>query len=193
MILIILKDIIAGTNIKLTDCGVSNPNTITCVGAGGEGSATWYAPSAMSAGDIVTLPGSFIAGSVLSLTGDQILAYQGTAASPSFIAAIHGNIEAGTNDADWDGVNNSNSSSALPDQLTNGVNAIRVYAAGPPETEVDNWQFDCTLVPGGFPITGTAIELAAIINDIFSAGVVFISFWAVVTDLICGQIHFEQA
>src|SRR5690606_18846483 len=86
---IVLKDIIAGTNIKLTDCGVSNPNTITCVGAGGEGSATWYAPSAMSAGDIVTLPGSFITGSVLSLTGDQILAYQGTAAAPSFIAAIH--------------------------------------------------------------------------------------------------------
>ncbi|MRT17745.1 HYR domain-containing protein [Vitellibacter sp. q18] len=164
---IILKDIIAGTNIKFTDCGVSNPNTISCVGAGGEGSATWYAPSAMMAGDIVTLPGSFLSGSILSAVGDQLFAYQGTAASPNFITAIHCNVETGvTNDTDWDGANTSNSTTALPDQLTNGVNAIRLYAAGPPETEIDNWQFDCTSVPGGFPITGTALQLSAIINDI---------------------------
>ncbi|OAD90414.1 hypothetical protein A7A78_05715 [Aequorivita soesokkakensis] len=164
---IILKDIIAGTNIKFTDCGVSNPNTITCVGSGGEGSATWYASSAMSAGDIVTLPGSFMSASVLSSIGDQLFAYQGTAASPNFITAIHSNVDPGvTTDGDWDGANTSNSTTALPDQLTNGVNAIRLYVAGTPDTEVDNWQFDCSAVPGGFPITGTAIELSAIINDI---------------------------
>ncbi|SRX52437.1 HYR domain-containing protein [Aequorivita sp. CIP111184] len=164
---IILKDIIAGTNIKLTDCGVSNPNTITCASSGGDGSATWYAPSAMSAGDIVTLPGSFMSGSVLSSIGDQLFAYQGTAASPSFIAAIHNNVDpGGTTDADWDGANTSNQTTALPDQLTNGVNAIRLYVAGTPETEVDNWQFDCSSVPGGVPITGTAAQIAAIINDI---------------------------
>ena len=163
---IILKDIIAGTNIKFTDCGISNPNTITCVGAG-DGSATWYAPSAMNAGDIVTLPGSFMAGSVLSSIGDQLFAYQGTAASPTFITGVHSNVDPGvTTDADWDGANTSNTTTALPDQLTNGVNAIRLYVAGTPETEVDNWQFDCSAVPGGFPITGTASELAAIINDI---------------------------
>ena len=163
---IILKDIIAGTNIKFTDCGISNPNTITCVGAG-DGSATWYAPSAMNAGDIVTLPGSFMAGSVLSSIGDQLFAYQGTAASPTFITGIHSNVDPGvTTDADWDGANTSNTTTALPDQLTNGVNAIRLYVAGTPETEVDNWQFDCSAVPGGFPITGTPSELAAIINDI---------------------------
>jgi hypothetical protein len=164
---IILKDIIAGTNIKFTDCGVSNPNTITCVGSGGEGSATWYASSAMSAGDIVSLPGSFMSASVLSSIGDQLFAYQGTAASPNFITAIHSNVDPGvTTDGDWDGANTSNSTTALPDQLTNGVNAIRLYVAGTPDTEVDNWQFDCSAVPGGFPITGTAIELSAIINDI---------------------------
>ena len=164
---IILKDIIAGTNIKFTDCGVSNPNTISCVGSGGDGSATWYAPSAMNAGDIVTLSGSFMAASVLSSVGDQLLAYQGTAASPNFITAIHSNVDPGvTTDADWDGANTSNTTTALPDQLTNGINAIRLYVAGTPETEVDNWQFDCSSVPGGFPITGTASELAAIINDI---------------------------
>ncbi len=164
---IILKDIIAGTNIKFTDCGVSNPNTISCAGSGGDGSATWYAPSALSAGDIVTLPGSFMAASILSSIGDQLFAYQGTVASPNFITAIHSNVDAGvTTDADWDGANTSNTTSALPDQLVNGINAIRVYATGPPETEVDNWQFDCSAVPGGFPITGTAIQIAAIINDI---------------------------
>ncbi len=168
---IILKDIIAGTNIKFTDCGVSNPNTITCAGSGGgDASATWYASSAMSAGDIVTLPGSFMAGSVLSSIGDQLFAYQGTAASPSFITGVHSNVDPGvTNDADWDGANTSNTTTALPDQLTNGVNAIRLYVAGSPETEVDNWQFDCTLVPGGFPITGTAIEFLQLLM-IFNIG-----------------------
>ena len=164
---ILLKDIIAGTNIKFTDCGVSNPNTISCVGSGGEGSATWYASSAMSAGDIVTLPGSFMSASVLSSIGDQLFAYQGTAASPNFITAIHSNVDPGvTTDGDWDGANTSNSTTALPDQLTNGVNAIRLYVAGTPDTEVDNWQFDCSAVPGGFPISGSPAQLAAIINDI---------------------------
>src|SRR5690606_31141257 len=160
-------DIIAGTNIKFTDCGVSNPNTISCVGSGGEGSATWYASSAMNAGDIVTLPGSFMSASVLSSIGDQLFAYQGTAASPNFITAIHSNVDPGvTTDGDWDGANTSNSTTALPDQLTNGVNAIRLYVAGTPDTEVDNWQFDCSAVPGGFPISGSPAQLAAIINDI---------------------------
>ena len=164
---ILLKDIIAGTNIKFTDCGVSNPNTISCVGSGGEGSATWYASSAMNAGDIVTLPGSFMSASVLSSIGDQLFAYQGTAASPNFITAIHSNVDPGvTTDGDWDGANTSNSTTALPDQLTNGVNAIRLYVAGTPDTEVDNWQFDCSAVPGGFPISGSPAQLAAIINDI---------------------------
>jgi hypothetical protein len=121
----------------------------------------------MSAGDIVSLPGSFMSASVLSSIGDQLFAYQGTAASPNFITAIHSNVDPGvTTDGDWDGANTSNSTTALPDQLTNGVNAIRLYVAGTPDTEVDNWQFDCSAVPGGFPITGTAIELSAIINDI---------------------------
>uniref|UniRef100_UPI0035664C44 beta strand repeat-containing protein n=1 Tax=Lutibacter sp. TaxID=1925666 RepID=UPI0035664C44 len=162
---VLLKDIIAGTNIKLTDCGVSNPNTITCAGSGGEGSATWYAPSSMSAGDIVTLQGSFITGSVLASIGDQIFAYQGTTASPVFIAAIHSNVEAGTNDSDWDGINDSNANSALPNQLINGTNAIRLYSVGPPEVEMDNWQFNCSLVLGGSPITGTPANVAAIINN----------------------------
>jgi len=163
---ILLKDIIAGTHIRFTDCGVTNPNTISCNGSG-DGSATWYSSTARSAGDIVSLDGSFMASSVLSSIGDQLFAYQGTSSSPTFITGIHSNVDsAPTTDADWDGANTSSTTTALPDQLTNGVNAIRLYAAGPPETEVDNWQFNCSLVPGGLPVSGTPAQLAAIFNDI---------------------------
>jgi len=159
---ILLKDIIAGTNIKFTDCGVNNPNTIICVG--GDGTNTWYASAAMTAGTIVTVPGSFFTTAILASIGDQILAFQGTIASPVFIAGIHSNVEAGiTNDTDWDGAIVNNDESALPNQLINGVNAIRVHLT---ETEIDNWQFDCSLVPGGSPISGTPAQIAAIINDL---------------------------
>ncbi|MCG2417592.1 HYR domain-containing protein, partial [Aequorivita sp. F47161] len=163
---ILLKDIIAGTHIRFTDCGVTNPNTISCVGAGDD-HTTWYASAAMTAGDVVNLPGSFMASSILSSIGDQLFAYQGTSASPTFITGIHSNVDAApTTDADWDGANTSSTTTALPDQLTNGVNAIRLYAAGPPEMEVDNWQFDCSSVTGGLPVSGTPAQLAAIFNDI---------------------------
>ncbi len=157
---IILEDIIAGTNIKFTDCGVVNPNTITC--SSGDSSFTWYAPTAITAGTIITLPGSSFSGPLAS-QGDQILAYQGTATAPTFLAGIHANVETGTtNDADWDGGVTMLDESALPDQLTNGVNALRVHAA---ETEVDNWQLNCASMPPG-SLTGTKQEIAAVINDL---------------------------
>ncbi|SNR78363.1 T9SS type B sorting domain-containing protein [Lutibacter flavus] len=159
---ILLKDIIAGTHIRFTDCGITNPNTISCAGTG-EGTATWYSSSAGTAGDVITLPGSFITGSTLASIGDQIFAYQGTSSTPTFIAGIHSNIESGTNDADWDGQNTTNDESALPNQLINGVNAIRLHNS---EVEVDNWQFDCSLVPGGAPLTGTPANIAATINNL---------------------------
>ena len=158
---VLLKNIIAGTNIKFSDCGVNNPNTIFCPDAG-DGSFTWYAPFAMTTGTLVSLPGSLFPGPIAS-AGDQILAYQGTQAAPTFISAIHTNVEAGTGDSDWDGSTVMNDESALPNQLTNGVNALRVHLS---ETEVDNWQFDCSLVPGGSPITGSAAGIAAIVNDL---------------------------
>jgi len=159
---VILRDIIAGTNIKFTDCGVNNPNTINCLA--GDGSNTWYSPTAMTAGSVVTLQGSTFLFSPLASSGDQLLAYQGTQASPIFLAAIHSNIEGGTtNDSDWDGAALNNDESALPNQLINGVNAIRVHDS---ETEIDNWQFDCSLVPGGAPLTGTPANIAAQINNL---------------------------
>ncbi len=157
---VILQDIIAGTNIKFTDCGVNNPNTINCLA--GDGSFTWFAPAAMTAGSIITLPGSLFIAPIAS-QGDQILAYQGTMASPTFISAIHANIEPGTNDADWDGAAANNDESALPDQLTNGINTLRVHNA---ETEIDNWRFDCSMVQGGPAIIGSAAGIAATVNNL---------------------------
>ena len=158
---VVLKDIIAGTNIKFTDCGVTNPNTINCLS--GESTNVWYAPTAITAGTVVSLDGSFFVTGPLSNAGDQILAFQGTEAAPQFITGIHSNIEAGTtSDADWDGGSANNDESALPDQLTNGVNAIRLHNA---ETEIDNWQFNCATA-GGPGLSGTAADLSALINNL---------------------------
>src|SRR5262249_39763437 len=54
-----------------------------------------------------------------SLTGDQILAYTGTAASPTFIGGIH------TGGSTYDAVfANNGQSSQLPSGLTDGVNTL---------------------------------------------------------------------
>jgi len=66
-------------------------------------------------------------GAVVSFSGDQLFIYQGTAASPTLITGIHWNVDTGTTSGNWDGSATSAPTSALPDQLTNGVNAIWVY------------------------------------------------------------------
>lgn len=158
---VLLRDIIAGTNIKFTDCGVNNPNTINC--PNGDASVTWFSPTAMTAGSIVTLTGADIPGASLAIGGDQIFAYQGTMGSPIFISGIHSNIEAGTNDADWDGTAANNDESALPNQLINGVNALRLHDN---EVEIDNWQFDCSLLPPEVTLSGSAANISAIVNNL---------------------------
>ena len=50
--------------------------------------------------------------------------------NPTFIAGIHYNVETGSTTANWDGVADSNKTSALPSQLTNGTDAIWVYQQG---------------------------------------------------------------
>ena len=70
-----------------------------------------------------------------SYTGDQVFIYQGTYTSPTLIAGIHYNVESGSTTGNWDGSATSAQTSALPDQLTNGVNAIWVYASGPDEED----------------------------------------------------------
>jgi hypothetical protein len=78
-----------------------------------------------AAGTVVGVPLS------LGINGDQILAYRGTNAAPTFISAIHMNVytiangdPVNTTAAAWDGTANSTFASALPTGLFTGVNAI---------------------------------------------------------------------
>ncbi len=91
----------------------------------------------------------------MSSIGDQLFAFQGSLASPTIITGMHSN-ESGTTHLPMAiglAVRLSNSTSALPDVLTNGINAIRLHNAS---TEVDNWQFRCA----GGTVSGTAEEVA---------------------------------
>ena len=174
-----LKDIGSGTTINFTDYGWNDGTsgaffTDSSLSAGDYSGLVWTATSSLSAGQVIhiqTTSGGTIApenikasvGSVygsilLSYTGDQLFAYQGSESSPQFIAALHWNVEAASSSNNWDGSAYSNKTSALPDQLTNGVNAIWLYAPGP--TEKDNFIYNCSVT------SGTAEELRTSINNI---------------------------
>ena len=81
---VLLRDVDASTAINFTDNG--------WLAAGGfranEGTATWTAPAGgATAGTVITISG--LTGSLNpSTSGDQILAYQGTAGSPTFLYAL---------------------------------------------------------------------------------------------------------
>lgn len=81
----------------------------------------------------------------LSSSGDQILAYQGDDATPTFIAAV--NLD-GTG---WSEATSS-STSALPPGLANGVTAVDLG-------EIDNAQYSCVIE------SGSKADLLAAIND----------------------------
>src|SRR5690606_10754121 len=92
-----------------------------------------------------------------SSIGDQLFAIQGTIASPIFIAGIHFNDTGTSDDANWDGAAINNSTSALPNQLVTGSNAVRLVP------EQDNWQFSCALAGG--PVSGTPAQIRALVNN----------------------------
>ncbi len=144
---LLLKDITAGTSIYVTDKGWNDDGTGFYSDLG-DGIWQWSTASDLSAGTIVHIkttnngiiePGSLAAepglvewiegsgNAVISYTGDQIFLYQGTEADPTIITGIHYNVEDATNNDNWDGSSDSNKTSALPNQLSNGVNAIWVY------------------------------------------------------------------
>jgi hypothetical protein len=124
---ILLKDVDAATTINFSDCGWTDGIGFV-YNAGDASQWTWTSGSPLSCGTVINIvtndPGfSANVGSVvgespgLSFIGDQIFAFQGTPAFPTFIAAIHSNVNL-TNDANWDGSCSSSSTSALPDVLT---------------------------------------------------------------------------
>ncbi|MBL4755921.1 MAG: gliding motility-associated C-terminal domain-containing protein [Flavobacteriales bacterium] len=105
----------------------------------------------------------FTGGNWSQSNGDQIIAYQGTGvfpASPTFIAAIHGDYNA----SDYDPVTTWNAgssttngaSSMVPTGLTNGVNCVSLFPA--PGPEKDDGHYNGSL-------TGTSAALRTLINS----------------------------
>ncbi|MBL7977712.1 MAG: T9SS type A sorting domain-containing protein [Bacteroidetes Order II. Incertae sedis bacterium] len=127
-----LVDLASGTVIKFTDNGwIATTSSFRT----GEGTITYTAPSAVTAGTVITFsspaaaPFSSAGSFAFSATGDQILAYQGSDSSPTFIFAVN-NDGAAVWQTDATSANNS----ALPSGLTNGTNAVAL-------SELDNYLY----------------------------------------------------
>ncbi|MBL7731468.1 MAG: T9SS type A sorting domain-containing protein [Chitinophagaceae bacterium] len=175
---VLLVNIPAGTQISFTD------NAWLSTGAfrAGEQHLTWTAGQAFVAGREITIfgttsptpltPNSLVAftsnsagtcsGTMVSLntSGDQIIAYQGTVASPTIIAGIHMNVYAVTGVGDcgnttaaaWDpvcvdgagGTVGNGNWSSKPAALTTGTNAVWIGSQDVTASEEDWAVFNCT-------------------------------------------------
>src|SRR6478735_9154659 len=131
------RDIEAGTEVNFTDNG--------WLAAGGfrpgEGTVTYTAPTAITAGTIITLTGLN-----LDDAGDQIIAYQGDPAAPTILQVV--DFADGNNTVAGDATNDN--TTALPPGFTLGVNAVAVA-------------FDSSLYAG--PTSGSPAELFAAISN----------------------------
>lgn len=168
---VLLTAVDAGTKIRFTDQGWrAASNTFQ---GNGEAHLEWTAPvGGLLAGAVITVTEDFnadpavdvfttsagttvkVSGTFnLSSQGDQLFAYQGTPASPTFLFAIQ------SNSTIWQAVPGSNKESSLPMGLTDGVNAV---AAGSGAGSLDayrNIQYNMSLTAGT-----SATLLAAIAN-----------------------------
>jgi hypothetical protein len=176
---VLLRNMGTGTTINFTDNGWLSTNVLQSA----EQTVTWTAPAGgLPGGTEIKIsnltatragggPAGTVTGTGLSLntSGDQILAYQGTAAAPTFISAIHMNVYSIANGdpvtttaAAWDGTANTTSSSALPTGLTTGVNAIWIGTQAVPASEFDNSRYGNCAGPG---VLGPITALRAALNN----------------------------
>ena len=130
-----LVDLEAGTTIRFTDNG-----WLGTALRSGEGTVLYTAPTGgVSMGTNIrynvggttdfTLDGSDLN---IASSGDQILAYQGETASPTFIFAASGSSTV------WHTGTNDSNQTDLPSGLTDGINAITLGAGDGAESEYDN-------------------------------------------------------
>jgi len=134
-----LVPITAGTTITFTDNGWTGSAFRT-----GEGVFTYTFPADVPAGTVINI--ASVAPMNFAAAGDQILAYQGTAASPTFLFAI----DFADDNTTFAGAATSSNTSAVPTGLTAGVNAVAVGA--------DNVHYTG-------PRSGTPAELLAAISN----------------------------
>ncbi len=178
---VLLRDITANTVVNFTDIGWlrNSPTSGTWNSTNAEGIVTWTSNAAYLKGTEIkieflsttTATATFTylmtsggAGTATTATimpsfstnGDQIIAYQGAVATPTFICAINMNSYNGgtgepiTNTTNWDGNYVTFNACGLPaltsvspnNFLTNGVDAI--WIPGNPALEYDNSRFVCT-------------------------------------------------
>lgn len=130
---LLLNDVLAGTELIFTDCGWSSSNN--ALRTGGEDTLFWVTDVNLPAGTLINFTDGSSGGvsdigrvtsgkmSGLSSSGDQILVFQGTVSSPSFIFAITFNGSAFESDA------TSSNTTAVPPGLTVGVNAVSIPEA----------------------------------------------------------------
>ena len=137
---VLLTDVLATTQIKFTDNGWQTSGGFRP----GEGVLIWTATTDISCGTEITIYDNnnpFVA-SIGTITdhnnfafaanGDQILAYQGADASPTFIYAIHFASAIGWSDA------TTPQTTALPIGLSDGANAVYVG-------NFDNGNYNCAV------------------------------------------------
>ena len=152
-----LVDLPAGTEIRFTDSGIQSDGTFRF----GEGAVKYTAPDFIAAGTIITYQGNSgnftpdndnvvgTNGLVLSSSGDQLIAFQGSSSSPNFIYAVstYRNV--------WGDATSSNTS-ALPNGLIDGFTAV---ALGEASTDNDNAVYNMTST------NGTKSELLTLISN----------------------------
>src|SRR6266508_4465780 len=107
------RDVEAGTVVNFTDNGWLAAGGFRA----GEGTVTYTAAAAVTAGTIVTLTGLN-----LDDAGDQIIAYQGDPATPTILHVV--DLADGNNTVAGDAT--SDNTTALPPGFTLGVNAVAV-------------------------------------------------------------------
>lgn len=167
---VVLEPLAAGTVVNFTDNGWNHGTGFNSTDT--ESHIVWTTTSAVAAGTVVvittyngtavpTASTGTVAGDkmLLSIAGDQILAYQGSKAAPQFIAAIDFNQNSiAQPTSDFDGVSNSNATTALPDELSTGLSAVHIYA---PTTfaEQDNSRY------AGALTSGTKLSLMKALNQ----------------------------
>jgi len=166
---ILLKDVDGATTITFTDCGWDGAS-FQCT-SGDLNGVTWSSGAPLTCGTVINITpitltvtgGGSASGSYTqySSIGDQLLAYQGSAGSPTFISAISSSETTGMTDANWNGSAATNQTTTLPTGLTTGVNCIRLRIGGSSTSqgsEADNWQYDCSTVSGTIDDVRTAIN-----------------------------------
>ncbi|MFC2152123.1 beta strand repeat-containing protein, partial [Bacteroidota bacterium] len=165
---VLLVDIETGTEIRFTDSGWDN----TSLFRASEGAVKYTAPSAVSAGTVIScdisdlgaLPANFTRdddagigtnGMNLSSSGDQVFAFQGLSTSPTFIYAMQ------FNSLSWQDTCNGTTNSVIPDGLVDGTSAVSFGTGTGAGDEYDNVSYDFATQL----TSGTVAELLAAISD----------------------------